>query len=245
MAERMLSTLISLIMMILMIQILMRLLEQMQQAFAAITPPPTEEAPPEEVTPEDFTTFTEVDPNDRLTVEAHKVTATNLLRQDEAYLYKDYGADHFTNFEITLKVTITDAPDPHGHLKTLMLCNTPGCDVEDISDFIMIMFGVNYVGNREAAVWKAVGGTATQGTTFTYTVGTPYYLRLKRDGGTVTFEIFSDEAMTNRLFVDTLDVSDVPSGFRYIETAVSRKSSTDGTAKISGIIENLRIIKTG
>lgn len=44
---------------------------------------------------EDFTTYTEVDPNSHLTQTAARSTYTGLTRSEVAYLYKDYGVAHF------------------------------------------------------------------------------------------------------------------------------------------------------
>ena len=42
---------------------------------------------------EDFTGYTEVDPNTRIAVIASKVTWTALAKNEDAYVYKDFGAD--------------------------------------------------------------------------------------------------------------------------------------------------------
>ena len=44
---------------------------------------------------EDFTTFTEVDPNSHISTTATRVTYAGLARNEVAYLYKDYGAGYF------------------------------------------------------------------------------------------------------------------------------------------------------
>jgi hypothetical protein len=50
---------------------------------------------------EDFTTYTEVDPNNRFTVTATKVDVVGLERNEDAYVYADKGVDHFDgDFEI-------------------------------------------------------------------------------------------------------------------------------------------------
>ncbi|KKL72122.1 hypothetical protein LCGC14_2088070, partial [marine sediment metagenome] len=56
---------------------------------------------------EDFTTFTEVDPGSDIVVTAAKIAATTLTDSQDAHVYDDKGADHFTtgwshDFEITI-----------------------------------------------------------------------------------------------------------------------------------------------
>ena len=60
---------------------------------------------------ENFTTWTEGDPNSRLSVTASAVTATNLYRDDGGtWVYKDFGSDHFNgDFEHRFKFNIDTA----------------------------------------------------------------------------------------------------------------------------------------
>ena len=52
---------------------------------------------------ENFTEYTEVDPNARISVTKTRVTWTAITRQEEAYVYIDKGVDYFAgNFEIKL-----------------------------------------------------------------------------------------------------------------------------------------------
>ena len=44
---------------------------------------------------EDFTTYTKVDPNSRITVTASKVSFAGLASNESAYVYKDKGANYF------------------------------------------------------------------------------------------------------------------------------------------------------
>src|SRR3972149_712527 len=45
---------------------------------------------------ENFTTYTEVDPNSRITVTSTKVSAAGLKRNESAYVYSDKGVNHFS-----------------------------------------------------------------------------------------------------------------------------------------------------
>ena len=55
---------------------------------------------------EDFTTYTEVDPNSRITVSSTKVTWASVQRDEDAYVYKDKGVNYFDENDL-LKGTIT------------------------------------------------------------------------------------------------------------------------------------------
>ena len=49
---------------------------------------------------ENFTTYTEVDPNNKLTVTSTKITAVDLDRDEDAYVYKDFGANNFSRLDV-------------------------------------------------------------------------------------------------------------------------------------------------
>ncbi len=58
---------------------------------------------------ENFTTYTEVDPNSKITVASSKVSWDDLSRNEEAYVYKDKGYDFFDkDFTHKLKVQFSD-----------------------------------------------------------------------------------------------------------------------------------------
>jgi len=55
---------------------------------------------------QDFRTYTEVDPANRLTVDTEIITATNLTMDDHALVYRDKGLNHFgPTWEHKLKTT--------------------------------------------------------------------------------------------------------------------------------------------
>lgn len=53
---------------------------------------------------EDFKTFTEVDPGERIDIPAHNYFDFTSRNNETAYLYKDYGASHFGNFTQRFKM---------------------------------------------------------------------------------------------------------------------------------------------
>jgi len=57
---------------------------------------------------EDFTTYTEEDPNSHITKNSSRVTFSNLTRPESAYVYKDFGSGYFSgDFEFKLDVRYT------------------------------------------------------------------------------------------------------------------------------------------
>jgi len=47
---------------------------------------------------QDYTTYTETDPNDRFAVANNVITVTGLTNDEDAYVYKDFGAGYFADF---------------------------------------------------------------------------------------------------------------------------------------------------
>jgi hypothetical protein len=54
----------------------------------------------------DLTAFTEVDPNSRIVVDSIRSEFTGLTRNEDAYVYKDYGIDNYDDFEINTVLRI-------------------------------------------------------------------------------------------------------------------------------------------
>jgi hypothetical protein len=74
---------------------------------------------------EDFTGYTAVDPDVVYTVAQNKVTATNMiLRDNETYLYKDFGAGYFTNGTVVnFEVLMSTLPNASGNGWMVALSN--------------------------------------------------------------------------------------------------------------------------
>ena len=143
---------------------------------------------------EDFTTFTEVEEDDRI-----QKTATHvdfLDRRDETtYLYKDYGADHFSDFTHWLNVY----RDTHGNGSFVcfwLLANVVKGEKamrDDHDAHIFANFGgtlvgsdlseVDSLGNKYSAGWEALS------------LDTWYYVAISKSGTTLTLDIYSTEAL--------------------------------------------------
>lgn len=66
---------------------------------------------------EDFTTYTEVEENNHITVDGDGEGLTLVGRRDETcYIYKDYGAGYFGDFEhlVTVKVYTSSGSNTRG-----------------------------------------------------------------------------------------------------------------------------------
>jgi hypothetical protein len=194
---------------------------------------------------EDFTTYTEEDPNNRITVETSKVTFTNLTRAEAAYVYKDKGVDHFNgDFEHLLTVNSISSSGEYPFTSFWGLSNDIGAYnvlAEAGKSWIIIDIYHNPV-NPRIEIRESDGGTVYYEITSYYSPNTPYYLKIKRDEsvgtyGTLYCYIYSDAARTT--LIDTLEMALHTSkkDYRYIYAVQSMGLA--GDPYMSGYSENL------
>jgi hypothetical protein len=197
---------------------------------------------------EDLTTYTEVDPNSRITRTATRSTYAALQRDEDAYVYKDKGAAHFSgDFEHLIAVYL-DETTQGGLVGIWGLANlvddTGGIRTASGDELIAFLFdsgGVRYIFLQEV-----LAGTAYTDL-HTISLDTSYYLKIKRDESVGTYGrlycyVYSDAARTNLLFTLQLDLHE-KEDFRYIYVT---QSWNEGTTKPqSGYSENLDLQEGG
>lgn len=170
---------------------------------------------------EDLLTYTEVDPNGRLTVTSPRVTFSNLRRSDDTYLYDDKGVGtlsgaftHEGSFKITSAINfcnvflwgwanvIDDLRDP--------LIN---------GDLLSFRFRRTGSGTNIIFLQESVGGSITNSNNFNSIVGVQYWIRIIYDPtfgvfGKLTCEVYTDSSKT--ILVTTLSLAlNGPVSFQY------------------------------
>ena len=193
---------------------------------------------------EDFTTYTEVDPNAHITVTSSEVTFTGLTRGEDAYVYKDMGIDHFDgNFEHLIDITISASVD--SALNFLWSLTNLIDDMKGIADVAGDSLSIEFYGNATDGpiIRIAELNSGTWATTANYlvTLGTTYYLKIRRDEtvgtyGTLYCYIYSDSARTNLLTTLSLALTKTQD-FRYIY--VTQTYNSANTYAVSGSSANL------
>jgi len=174
---------------------------------------------------EDFTAYTEVDGQNCLTVAANTITAT-LIRNSavDSYVYDNKGTNHFGNFE-------------HLHSgKTLSAGADAGsyCLIWGVSDTINDLTAwanglLLYINWREGGVARhyfrnRVGGAYVNLDSYDGSGDTRYWYTTKRNGVTLTCNIYSD---SDRLvWVDTLTIEVPTTEYQYI-FAISNSNNND------------------
>ena len=184
---------------------------------------------------ENFTTYTEVDPNGHLSQSATRSTYTGLGRNETAYLYRDMGAGHFSgDFEHLLdsnyaSQTHSDSVVYHWGLSLTLDELTPLKKID------------LYAYNTTIRLNEYTGTNNYDSGNYTITLGNTYYLKIKRDEsvgtyGTLYCYVYTDAARTT--LVSTLSVAlHEKVDFRYIYSPSSCNTAT--AYYQTGYIENL------
>jgi len=199
---------------------------------------------------ENFTTYTEEDPLSRLTVTSSKVTCTQMRRDDDCWVVKDKGTDHFdSDFEHLLKAEYTEFTNNTigGWQINWMLANLAGTfyDIRtDNSDDCLQVDTVWYNAGSQIILilTECVAGTPYSDGSGSIAEDTPVYLRVKRDEGVGTYGtlygyVYSDAARTTLEDTMVLTLHE-KEDFRYIY-GMNSFGEASAAQYISGYTENL------
>jgi len=193
---------------------------------------------------EDFTTYTEVDPNNNIDLVGTNHIDATVRRLENAYLYKDYGIDFFTDFEHLLDFRCQDINDNALYIEW-MLTNDVGSLSELIAGSKTLLYIRTYRmvagGTRSFSLNEVVTGTVYSDGCNGLSVATWYYLSIEKVGVSLTCKIYSTSELRDAggdADVDTLALTlHSDWSFRYVY-AVS--SYNDGYAfQGDADIENL------
>jgi len=171
---------------------------------------------------EDFTTYTEVDTaNDRIQRNATHVDHA-ATRNEDTYLYKDYGVNHFTDFEHLVDIR-SDFASASGIGVVWMLSNELD-DWHGLYDADKTILSVRFwAGTPSICLEEAYAGVG-YADTYTCLADTWYYLTINKSGTNFTCKIYSDSARTNLL--DTLSLTlQADHSLRYIHACNVRNNS--------------------
>lgn len=190
---------------------------------------------------ENFTTYTEEDTNNKLTVAAAKAEGADVDRDEDVYLYKDRGADHFDALDIDFELYVAST-SVYGGFAGIAIANTVG-SINDFAatDIACVIYESEDPPNLYCQVYLVRGNfvDTDQVPVSTINHNTIYYCTMSRDAGndTVTLKIYSDAERT--VEVDTLTVSGFGvTKYQYVYGFINRN---DGNSNydFDGYVENL------
>jgi len=150
---------------------------------------------------EDFTTYTEVDPNNHITVSVNHIDH-HTVRNEDAYIYKDYGSGYFgDSFEHHLDARI-EASTTGGWDAIWSLANEVGSELQirvgsDPDHFLVSFYRDLYQGHQIALAEWYNSNWYVQ--TYNISSSTWYYLKIIKNGTLLQLKVYSDSARTNLL----------------------------------------------
>ena len=166
---------------------------------------------------EDFTTFTEVDPNNHIALVGTNHIDWQDYRNESCYLYKDKGAGHFGNFTHLL-----DYKRVSGQAYAV---GYPWALTNDIGDFAGLnalsktAIGVEVYNNglnlQRVYLAELYGGTQYESAYYQLAGNTTRYLKIVKSGTSLTCYIYSDADRTSLLATINLTLHG-DWNFRYI-----------------------------
>jgi len=190
---------------------------------------------------ENFTTYTEVDANGHLTVAAAKATALQVGRNEEVYLYKDFGANYFNALNINFEIYVASSSTP-GAFSGMGISNGVSTFASFASTDVAVMFYVSGTPTYNIILYR---GAQVAQDAYVGSANTIYYCTLGRTAGsnTVTCKIYSDAARTNLLATLSVSGYGTSTKWRYAYGFVN--SHDQGSAyPFNGYTQNLDLAPT-
>jgi len=185
---------------------------------------------------ENLTTYTEVDSAGDLTITSASAAFDTMPRQVVSYVYKDFGASYFSDFDIDFEFQIT-AISTTGIATVFSLSNTIGTFQDQLTandGLIVVVYG-------NTSNFQIQIRDENTDTTDLYTYGgtsTPIlYCTAKRNSTTFTLDVYSDSGRTALL--DTLSISCETGAKRYLSVVQSRDAGSGDS--ITGYSQNYEI----
>lgn len=198
-------------------------------------------------TPEDYTTYTEYDPSSKVEITDNEtITFTDLDQLHDAYIYKDYGADYFSDgwsFHFSANITTTSASGNEFCIFALSNSINNYYWHNQSGTGIFVLAAHDTTGHWKLDFMDIENGS-NNSLDSTYVTGlecgVTYYFHVYDDEGDLQHcDIYSDEAET--VLVDNTQCAYSQSGddYRYVYQIMSVGQSPYSGYPASGILKNL------
>ncbi len=202
---------------------------------------------------ENFATYTVVESDPaHITVSTITVNFTDIPRNGDEYVYKDFGAAYFSgDFQHDIDVTVSAGTNGTNGLVYLWALGTHYDDAKAILDSTTKdEIGLIYYGGGGSPVFalKEInnGSITTSALTPGFTYGTPYYIRIKRveaDGtfGTLYGDVYptdADRTAGTNVLANIVRALSEKQDFRYVIVTQSWNdgSADEGTGNVTNLL---------
>ncbi len=194
---------------------------------------------------QDFTTYTEVDPDSTVTVSASKITGASVQsRSTDTYVYKDFTASHFNAIDWLWECYYTSGSANYEIWAGVGPSNT----VNDISGFASTDASspLRMHAAPDLALWLYRGNLVATDSSVSLTVGVLYYPEMVRAAAsdTISVKIYTDNPRVTLL--DTLSVAGFGTATRYRYAYGTNSYNSASTNRLfSGYVQNLDLQEAG
>lgn len=190
---------------------------------------------------EDLTTFTEQDPNNNWSQTSSRNTGSP-RGNETSYVYKDYGASFFGNYEHDIDIRCTQMFTS----RSMMIWGVSDniSNYNGLSKGQILRFNYDTVKTGTRVIWledREAGFNANSNPYYAISLNTTYYIRVSRSSSTVTAKIYgsSSDRTNDTNILATLSTSCGTDSYRYLYVGTS---VTDGNSnQTAGWIENVDV----
>lgn len=200
---------------------------------------------------EDFSTYTEVDPNSKIGKGTRRITFTDIERNVLAYVNSDKGVNFFDGSFIHLITFNVSASSGNEVISPWVMSNDIDGSFDlfnpanNFSAFKVRLENPQGVFSIDLVEIDSGGNGWTSGS-YTLTLGTTYYLKIVRDESVGTYGnlkcyIYDDAGRTNLLATLTITLHVSKKDFRYIFPLLSYEAGPGGFTS-TGYTEDLELL---
>jgi len=203
---------------------------------------------------EDYTTFTEVDPGNDITVTANKITfdAYDSYRSNYKRMYKSYGRNYFSDCTLQCQSVVTNITLNGGQGGTWLIIGLSAAknqfaattsaygDISRIDPGIALYFKNASVDDTDLDVILSNRNLGNTDTFAAASVATLYYFTFEKTGSDCTVYIYDDAPRTN--LIDTLAIVTDDYALEYLHPGGAVLQGFNPDSFLSGYSENLEII---
>ena len=189
---------------------------------------------------EDFTNWTYVDPNSKITHTASRMTANDVGRNESAYGYFDYGSDVFDGDFLHTFELVYQSAQRWGQVGFCGLAQT-------IGDFNNVDYALACLMRDDSFIptigaYERFNGSQFSATDIVVVEGTLYYGEAERDetAGTYECRLYTDPGRTNLFGTSTINLqgSSPYPDYRY-GYGIWSYNTNNANRELSGYVENL------
>jgi PKD repeat protein len=187
---------------------------------------------------EDFSTYSEYDPDGYLTRYANAIVWTLISNTALALVYKDFGVSYFGNIDLSCEFHLT-AGNPSSDFCVLGFANwTTGFGIM-VGPQIGVTVSRNAGGTYTITLFYAVDGVIATSSSLTASIFFYSYCRLVRASGSTHAYLYIYAEAAHTTLIDTLHINNagVATAFRYFIPAQSQTAGTGGSE--SGVLNNV------